>query len=374
MGYSSLRIERFRAIGDLKLGNFKRVNVITGRNNCGKTTVLEALFQISGMSNPQLPVTIHNIRNLTLTSDNNFNFIFRNLDFKNEPNINAVLDGVKRNLVIRPRYASQHTMRIGDGKTSAFVDAAGDGTTRPLVSKAGDGRIRPLIANTTEVDSDGFANINGLSLEYSDGRINHIFVSEISFLDGEIVTDNRYKEKLKCSFHSSLHSMSMLPQRMERLRVNKQMSGIISSLNEIDSAIADIHIGAAGVIYVDVGLDKLLPLNIVGDGIRRILSTLASVSDMQGGVLLIDEIENGLHYSSLEILWKSLLKAAQAYNVQLFVTTHSNECIKALSTVAMQNKDDIQLYRIERNKNSHRAFEYPADMIMDCLEENIEMR
>lgn len=362
MRYSSLHIEKFRAIGDLKLGNFKQVNVITGRNNCGKTTVLEALFQISGMSNPRLPITIHSIRDLLLTSDSHFSFIFHNLDFKNEPNIKAVLDGVKRDLIIRPKYTSQYAMRISNGKTNT------------LVAKASDGTVRPPVANTMVTDSDGFANINGLSFEYRDGRVDQKFVAEISLLGDEMVTDNRYKEKLKCSFHSSLHSMSMLPQRMERLLVNKQMDGIISSLNEIDSAIADIHIGAAGAIYVDIGLDKLPPLNIVGDGIRRILSTLVSVADVQGGVLLIDEIENGLHYSSLEILWKSLLKVAQAYNVQLFVTTHSNECIKALSTVAMQHKDEIQLYRIERNKNSHRAFEYPADMIMTCLEENIEMR
>jgi AAA15 family ATPase/GTPase len=93
---------------DLRMANFKQVNLITGKNNCGKTTVLEALFQISGMSNPQLPIAINNFRDLTLTSDDNFNFIFHNLDFNQEPYISAMLDGVKRNLTIKPKYAAQY--------------------------------------------------------------------------------------------------------------------------------------------------------------------------------------------------------------------------------------------------------------------------
>ena len=108
MKYSYLQIANFRSIVDLRMANFKQVNLITGKNNCGKTTVLEALFQISGMSNPQLPIAINNFRDLTLTSDDNFNFIFHNLDFNQEPYISAMLDGVKRNLTIKPKYAAQY--------------------------------------------------------------------------------------------------------------------------------------------------------------------------------------------------------------------------------------------------------------------------
>jgi predicted ATP-dependent endonuclease of OLD family len=113
--------------------------------------------------------------------------------------------------------------------------------------------------------------------------------------------------------------MSLLPQRIEKLLVNKQMDGVIAALQEIDPKITDIRMGATGIIYVDIGLEKLLPINIMGDGIRRIFSILAAVSDMQGGILLIDEIENGLHYSTLEILWKALLKAVERYHVQNYL-------------------------------------------------------
>jgi len=349
--YSSLHITNFRSIVELKIDNFKRINLITGRNNCGKTTVLEALFQISGMSNPNLPVTVNNIRDLVLTSDDNLRFIFHNLDFKQKPYISAILDGNKRDLVIKPKYASQYNKTlVNDNKINVFND------------------------NVIATSNNEFSVVNGLSLEFNDERYNKKFISEISLSGGAVKIDAQYRENLKCSFHAPQFYMSMFPQRIEQLLVNKQMDGVISSLNEIDKSITDIRIGTAGILYVDIGLNKLLPLNIMGDGIRRILSILAAVSDMRGGILLIDEIETGLHYSSLETLWKSLLRASDLYDVQLFITTHSTECIRALSAILEKDSDAIYLYRIERNENTHRAFEYPSDMVAACVEDNIEMR
>jgi AAA15 family ATPase/GTPase len=93
--------------------------------------------------------------------------------------------------------------------------------------------------------------------------------------------------------------------------------------------------------------------------------------------LLIDEIENGLHYSTLKTLWKLLPKALEVYHVQLFATTHSNECIDALASSHGQidkKFDNIRLYRIEKQANKHRAFEYTPGMISAGIDSNIEMR
>jgi AAA15 family ATPase/GTPase len=354
MKYSTINIANFRSIAELNLENFKQVNLVTGRNNCGKTTVLEALFLISGMSNPQLPVTINNFRDLALTSDDNFNFIFHNLDFEQEPQISALLDGTKRNLVIKPKYAAQYNKKI-----------------------INTGKINLITDNNITANADDVPSVNGLLLEFNDGKNEDNFISEISLSGGRAGITKRYKERLLCSFHSPQLAMTLLPQRIEKLLVNKQMDGVIAALREIDPKITDIRMGAAGIIYVDIGLEKLLPINIMGDGIRRILSILAAVSDMRGGVLLIDEIENGLHYSTLKTLWKSLLKALEVYHVQLFATTHSNECISALAfshEIADNESDNIRLYRIEKQENKHEAFEYQPAMISAGIDSNIEMR
>ncbi|MHB9295925.1 putative ATP/GTP phosphatase [Pillotina sp. SPG140] len=354
MKYSSIQIANFRSIAGLQLENFKQINLITGRNNCGKTTVLEALFQISGMSNPQLPVTINNFRDLALTSDDNFNFIFHNLDFNQEPHICAMLDNSNRDLIIKPKYADLYNEKI-----------------------VNTGKVNLITENKIMANVDGPPIVTGLLLEFNNGEVDKKFTSEISLSDGRVTISNRYKERLSCAFHSPQLAMTMLPQRIEKLLVNKQMGGVIEALKEIDASITDIRMGANGMMYIDTGLDKLFPVHIMGDGIRRILSILAAVSDMQGGVLLIDEIENGLHYSTLKTLWKALLKAVEVYHVQLFATTHSNECIGALASLydnAPQKSDSIRLYRIERNEGAHRAFEYPSGMIAAGIDSNIEMR
>lgn len=355
MKYSSIHITNFRSIAELKIENFKQINLITGRNNCGKTTVLEALFQISGISNPQLPVAINNFRDLAFTSDDTFDVIFHNLDFNQEPHIRAILDGAERDLIIKPKYVSQYYEKI--------INA---------------GNINMITENKATVNMDDFPAVNGILLEFKEGKSGVKFTSEISISDAKARVTGKYKEKLLCSFHSPQFSMTTLPQQIEKLLINKQLDGVIEALQEIDSKITDIRMGASGIIYMDIGLDKLLPINIMGDGIRRILSILAAVSDMQGGVLLIDEIENGLHYSTLQILWKVVVKALEMYHVQLFATTHSNECIGALALVSSKIVDKaserIRLYRIEKHEDTHNAFEYSPEMISVGIDSNIEMR
>ena len=351
MKYSSIQINNFRSIADLHIENFKEINLITGINNSGKTTLLEALFLISGMSNPQLPVAINNFRDFLLASDDDFNLIFHNFDFKQKLCLNAVVDNRKRGLKIEPRYTHLNMNLNGMNKIN-------------------------LSAEKKDITSTGVSSaVDGLVLNFKEGDTSDFFRSEISISNGGIgVADIRYKEKLRCTFHNVQYSMSMLPSRIERILVNNEQGGIIEALKEIDNKITAIQAFPSGVIYVNAGFKKLVPINVMGDGIRRILSILASISDMQDGVLLIDEIENGLHYSSLKTLWKAVLKAAAVYNVQLFITTHSYECIAALSDAVNQDSDNIRLYRLEKQSDRHRAFEYTPNMISVGVEENIEMR
>ncbi|GHV92282.1 hypothetical protein AGMMS50268_27850 [Spirochaetia bacterium] len=337
MNYRSLKITNFRAINSLEADDFKRVNLITGKNNCGKTTFLEALFLISGMSNPQLPIVINNFRDLILNGDDNFSFLFNKLNFSPIPEISAGINSHTRSIKIKPRFGTE------SGKS--------------------------IITTSKEV------SINGLIIEFSDSNVKGTFKNEISLRESKVSDPSGYKETLVCVFYNTQFALVQLDRKIELLLVNKQLGNIITVLQEIDNRISDLRLGANGMIYADVGYDKLIPINIMGDGIRRILSIIANISGCRNGILLIDEIENGFHYSSLEILWRAILKTAELYNVQLFITTHSQECIAALSSVYKNNQDDtIRLYRIEKSENSHRVFKYSAEMIATGMESNYEVR
>jgi len=98
--------------------------------------------------------------------------------------------------------------------------------------------------------------------------------------------------------------------------------------------------------------------------------------DTRDGIVLIDEIENGLHYSVQEKLWQAVFSWAQDLNVQVFATTHSNECIKAFSRSldATLFKSQARLFRIERKDEKFRAVEYTKEQLAESLESKWEVR
>jgi len=84
-----------------------------------------------------------------------------------------------------------------------------------------------------------------------------------------------------------------------------------------------------------------VPLRSLGDGAARFLGIAASVVTAAGGFLLIDEFENGLHHSVQEELWSFVFRVAREMNVQVFATTHSEDCVRAFAIAA--NKDTASL-------------------------------
>lgn len=350
MKYQSLTIENFRGIMKLDINDLKRVNLFVGRNNCGKTTVLEAFFLLSGMSNPQLSVNIHNFRDLMLASDEGFIYMFKDLNVEYPIVFKGQLDYGKRELMMTPLYDDR---------------PAHDHQKESLYQQ------EHYAASTNVVRL-----IEGIKLDCRNHK-NKSFHGQMSLKENKLSMPESYKEDLRCAYLNPKTIMAQIDKRMEGLLVQKRLDVVISVLQEIEPKIADVRMGAGGMIYVDAGAEKLMPVNVMGDGMRRILAFLAALADMKNGVLLIDEIENGLHYSSIKIAWKAMVAACKEYNVQLIATTHSYECIEALSTAYAESEpegDDIRLYRLDKNGERHQAFSMSAQVLKTGLEKEFEVR
>ncbi len=357
MLFKNINIHNFRNIKSLVIENIKQVNLITGRNNCGKTSVLEAIFLLIGMSNPQLLLKIHSFRNLMLTEDEDFKYLFKDLDFSKNPTIGGELDSEKRMLEIKaiyPKFAQ------------IFPQVSG----KLQLSKD------EFLSNASTSTVDG-ADIEGLRFSFNINGENN-FEAEIRLKQGQI-TFSPYNEKLRASFINPSTVMMDLDRRLDKIVVRKDLKTIINALREIEPNLSDIRMGARGMVYADIGIDKLVSINVMGDGIRRILAILAIISESKNGILLIDEVENGLHYRTLSILWRAIFKMALDNNVQLFITTHSYECIEAFTQVYQEQKLDIgenfiSLFRIGNNQGEHRAFQYEADTLLAGIEGEFEVR
>ncbi|MGK7955713.1 MAG: ATP/GTP-binding protein, partial [Crocosphaera sp.] len=124
------------------------------------------------------------------------------------------------------------------------------------------------------------------------------------------------------------------------------------------------------------GEDQPIPLSSMGQGMYRILGLITTAVILENGVLLVDEIETGLHYKAQTDMWRLLIKTAQELNVQIFATTHSWDCICAYQEALedIEDKSVGKLFRLDSKYGKLRAVEYKADDVSIAVDQGIEVR
>lgn len=91
------------------------------------------------------------------------------------------------------------------------------------------------------------------------------------------------------------------------------------------------------------GEQRLIPFTSFGEGVNRLFEIALALVNAQDGILLLDEIENGLHYSILPDVWRFIFKVANKLNVQIFATSHRWECVEAFGKAAPKNEQEESL-------------------------------
>jgi hypothetical protein len=123
------------------------------------------------------------------------------------------------------------------------------------------------------------------------------------------------------------------------------------------------------------GVERPVPIGSMGDGMWRIMAMAIAIAQCKDGVLLIDEIDTGLHYSVMTNMWRLIFGAAKELNVQIFGTTHSYDCVKSLAELCLSEPgaaSDVTLQRIERGKK--KSVPYSAKEIETAALHQIEVR
>jgi hypothetical protein len=130
-----------------------------------------------------------------------------------------------------------------------------------------------------------------------------------------------------------------------------------------------------GIIVRLTGIKTRIPIGSMGDGIWRMLGLALSVVRSGGGVLFVDEIDTGLHHTTLEEMWKFLYKCSLKYDVQIIATTHSWDCCHSLAVICrdfISDGSEVTISRIERGRNS--AVGYTEREIVAVADRDIEVR
>jgi AAA15 family ATPase/GTPase len=163
------------------------------------------------------------------------------------------------------------------------------------------------------------------------------------------------------------------------LEIENRHNEVVNILRILEPNLKRLFVGITErrkIIYGDIGIDHPIPLPLMGDGMLHALSIALAMVNNQNGLVLIDEIENGLHYSVLTDIWKMIFQTSLKLNVQVFVATHSDECIKAAyeAVESLECYDSLKLYRFDRIKDGTRVEDYTANELYSAITSNQEVR
>jgi len=118
-----------------------------------------------------------------------------------------------------------------------------------------------------------------------------------------------------------------------------------------------------------------VPLRSLGDGAVRLFGVAMALACSGDGFLVIDEAENGIHYTVHSDFWRMVLLTAREQNVQVLATTHSWDCVRGFAQAAADGSEsDCVLVRLDRNGEEIRAVEYSCEDLATAAEQGIEVR
>lgn len=354
---SSFSVENYRCFSDLKLQDLKRVNLITGINNVGKTSLLEALFIFCGTSNPELLLRVNTLRGYN-------EFVIQFDSFVSPPWI-ALFNEFNLNNAIRLcgffKGRSVRTIKISHNQkahsdSAKFISIKQDESSYASL-------VSPSLSATLTVEEVGKKETYSIIFDQNGMRIEPtpppppfpgIFLAARSRLN--------FKEEAN---------------RFSNLEKRKEKAIIVDALKIIDNRIEDVSLiftGNEPVLNADTGINHLVPLPDMGEGIVRLLSIITAIANSPNGVVIIDEIENGFHYSCLGNLWKVIDEVSERTNTQVFLTTHSLECIKSAHNLFASKNYDFALFRLDRIKEEIEVVRYDKDTLGSSIEFGMDVR
>ena len=346
---TSLRISNYRAFRELRMDELSRINLISGRNNSGKTTLLEALLMLSS-GHPE--ITLHSS-------------IIRGMRSERLPP--AAIPSV---------YWRQMFSSLDFGiPIEISADHQSSGCLNMKVELQQSDVVKTSIAVSNEVllgeelqDPTLLATIRRSDADSWQRRI--------QITDKEIHMERRNQPVLfpASIVPSGIGDLKSDAECLDALKKQKQGHRVVEALQIVDPSLTSLEVisqTGSPMIWADTGLSELVPLPTVGEGMVRVSRLAMCMVLARGGVLLVDEIENGIHHSIAADIWRFILDGARELDVQVFATTHSYECVQAAQSL---DNDDMMLHRIEATEEGHYCVSYHREHINTAVRHYLEVR
>ena len=358
--YRSFSVRNFRGFDDLTLDGLGRINLIAGKNNSGKTALLEALWVHIGAGSPDRILQLDSQRGIRRADpESTIDNLFFGFDHHSVIEFSAKGDWSEKNRLLRVSTQEHSVIQfpLDDGVFDDTPDS------EPVISQ------NELVLSYIDGSGQQFSS-TGWLVERTNNPGYWTIETDRDRFTGTGPTPGILLRTRRSSGGSDARNYS-------RLEIRGQHGGVLQILQEIEPRLKRLVVASNGplpAIYADVGVLPLTPVQLLGEGMSRTLTVALAMCRAPDGMVLVDEVENGLHHSVMEEVWKAIGSFARSYNVQLFATTHSYECIgAAYRAFELDEEDELRLYRIDRSRSHLRAVRYDRERIGCILESGMEV-
>lgn len=377
--YRSFGIENFRCIKGLTIEPLARVNLIAGKNDMGKTALLEALWLHSGPNMPELGDRLARFRGIPgqdparLMHD-----LFHNYNSESAIELSAKGSGA----------VSQGTLKVMSRPRDNAVVTAAPNPHAPSMPPRGSQELDASAVSDTEIvfdytDGEGrnyvssawWARSDRQSVEAASPGFSMTLVAE--GLAGHRAGMPSRPTSVFLGARQRMGTDEDL-NRFGRAEIEGHADRIVAVLKQVDGRVERLLTVAAPpapMTYADIGLGRPVPVGLLGDGVGRLLSMACAFLEARDGIVLIDEVENGLHHSVLQSVWEHLDLLSQEFNLQVFATTHSYECMVAARDAFARGSDkEFCIHRLELQDEGIVATTYPFEALDFTLDYGAEIR
>jgi len=370
---TSLEIRNFRAFSHLVINRLGRVNLVVGRNNVGKTCLLEALRLYDSRGAVPVIAAILTSRNeVRLDPVHERALPMLDMLFHKTPELDTSL-----HLSIGPSDLSdQHRdVLMISGREFALGRVGHPAYPRDVLSVGG--LSINCGAESTEVGYDDFFSERRTGSATVFGGNSGIAGSplvELPFLTAAPVSED------------------VVARWWDAVVLTELKDDIVETVRSLDPSVLDINFVAHPLdpyrrlaMVRSASISGPVPLRSLGDGVVRVFAFatalqyhgISSEPGEMGRALLFDEVENGIHHSFHFNLWKSLFRLARLNDVQVFATTHSWDCLRGFARAVAEDKEaDALAIRLEKVEGEERtgAVIIDRDDLPIVVRDSIEVR
>ena len=362
----NLSIKGFRCFDKLSIPELGRVNLFTGKNGSGKTTILEAVKVYASRADESV------LAELIIGREEFFPGVNKDGDKVNFLDFKALFNGRK------PSVGAQ--IEIGpEGRTGKLKIELIPHDDKS-VSLFHDLVTNNFIEKDAPVFKVSFRGKQHLifSLLEDDWRVKRRIQRVV----------DKDKQPLAMELQSlgpEILSNKTIAELWDEVALTEDENLAISALNLVldDPVDRVVMVGEEGSrvrgrgrrAVGRVGKHGPVSLKSFGDGAIRLFSTALALASCRGGFLLIDESENGIHYTAQHKFWSMVFRTAKESNIQVFATTHSFDCVRGFARAATEAADiSGVLVRLEREQGKTKCVRYSKDELESAAEYDIEVR